>query len=431
MAKRRSGRLPILAALACQACATTSEATWSIVLVDEDRREVAVGTITCLTDLDLLAIVPVVVVREGAAAVQAAGDFGGQRRPIIFAGFQNDVSPSDILIELEGVSGHQQRQYGIVDTNEAVTFTGSETLDWAGGVTGKVGSLRYAIQGNILVGPCVVESIETAVLATDGPIEERLLAGMVAARDAGGDGRCSCTPSDPTSCGCPPAVFDKAGHIGGMIVARPTDTDDGSCTSQGCADGNYYMRLNVANQSASDPDPMQQLEALYDEWWADLDGRVDVYESTVSFDPPEIPADGTSTTTMTIALRDRDGEPITVDISNLTASHLPGSAGISSIGSATETGGGVWEVTLTAGTDLGRDRFQVKISEGDRSIRLLPEFVYPNDGDVNGNGVVDVVDLLQVLSSWGACPAPCPADLDFDGQVNVADLLRLLAHWGV
>ena len=27
-------------------------------------------------------------------------------------------------------------------------------------------------------------------------------------------------------------------------------------------------------------------------------------------------------------------------------------------------------------------------------------------GDVNGDGVVDVVDLLQMLGEWGDCPAP-------------------------
>lgn len=52
-------------------------------------------------------------------------------------------------------------------------------------------------------------------------------------------------------------------------------------------------------------------------------------------------------------------------------------------------------------------------------------------GDVNGDGVVDVADLLAMLAAWGDCPGgpDCPADLDGDGTVDAADLLALLANW--
>ncbi|MHC4948591.1 MAG: hypothetical protein ACYTG1_10050 [Planctomycetota bacterium] len=55
-------------------------------------------------------------------------------------------------------------------------------------------------------------------------------------------------------------------------------------------------------------------------------------------------------------------------------------------------------------------------------------------GDADGDGVVDVRDLLDVLAAWGPCPpfpAPCPADVDRDGAVDVSDLLAVLAHWSV
>ena len=44
-----------------------------------------------------------------------------------------------------------------------------------------------------------------------------------------------------------------------------------------------------------------------------------------------------------------------------------------------------------------------------------------------------MVDLIALLTSWGACPEPpasCPGDLDGDGMVGVTDLLILLANWG-
>ena len=55
----------------------------------------------------------------------------------------------------------------------------------------------------------------------------------------------------------------------------------------------------------------------------------------------------------------------------------------------------------------------------------------PNPGDIDGNGVVGVSDLLILLAQWGECSSEnCPADIDGDGSVNVQDLLVLLANWG-
>lgn len=52
-------------------------------------------------------------------------------------------------------------------------------------------------------------------------------------------------------------------------------------------------------------------------------------------------------------------------------------------------------------------------------------------GDLNGDGVVDVSDLLVLLTSWGGPHAGCSlADLNFDGFVDVQDLLILLGNWG-
>jgi hypothetical protein len=54
-------------------------------------------------------------------------------------------------------------------------------------------------------------------------------------------------------------------------------------------------------------------------------------------------------------------------------------------------------------------------------------------GDINGDGVVNVTDFLELLSAWGTCQAPCPptcpADLDGDCTVGILDFLQLLANW--
>jgi hypothetical protein len=48
--------------------------------------------------------------------------------------------------------------------------------------------------------------------------------------------------------------------------------------------------------------------------------------------------------------------------------------------------------------------------------------------DINGDGVVDVSDFLDLLAEWGE--AESPADINGDGAVDVADFLDLLAEWG-
>ncbi len=53
-------------------------------------------------------------------------------------------------------------------------------------------------------------------------------------------------------------------------------------------------------------------------------------------------------------------------------------------------------------------------------------------GDVNCDGVVNVLDFLALLAVWGLCPDPpevCPADLDGDGAVGIVDFLILLSAW--
>ena len=51
-------------------------------------------------------------------------------------------------------------------------------------------------------------------------------------------------------------------------------------------------------------------------------------------------------------------------------------------------------------------------------------------GDLDGNGLVDVADVIILLGEWGPCAGACVADLDGDGMVGANDLLMMLANWG-
>jgi hypothetical protein len=55
------------------------------------------------------------------------------------------------------------------------------------------------------------------------------------------------------------------------------------------------------------------------------------------------------------------------------------------------------------------------------------------EGDLNGDGQIGIVDLIDMLAAWGPCPGapdPCPGDLDGDGLVRITDFLDLLSLWG-
>ncbi len=56
-------------------------------------------------------------------------------------------------------------------------------------------------------------------------------------------------------------------------------------------------------------------------------------------------------------------------------------------------------------------------------------------GDVDGDGVVGILDFLELLGAWGPCPDPCPpscaSDFDEDCAVGVADFLILLGNWTI
>ena len=48
---------------------------------------------------------------------------------------------------------------------------------------------------------------------------------------------------------------------------------------------------------------------------------------------------------------------------------------------------------------------------------------------MNGDGSVNVTDLLAVMDVWRPREG-CPADLNNDGFVNVVDLLEVVGNWG-
>ena len=144
----------------------------------------------------------------------------------------------------------ESRQAGIVDAaGAAATFTGNECNPWAGGVTGD----GYAIQGNILVGPEVVAAMEQAWLSSgpDGPLARRLLAGLTAGDDAGGDrrGRQSAALL---------VVSPEGGYGGGSDVLADLRVDDHAAPVAELA---RLLDLHDLYFGKPDPDTLHDLES--------------------------------------------------------------------------------------------------------------------------------------------------------------------------
>ena len=50
--------------------------------------------------------------------------------------------------------------------------------------------------------------------------------------------------------------------------------------------------------------------------------------------------------------------------------------------------------------------------------------------DTDGNGEINVDDLVAVITGWGPCPVTCPADVTGDDVVGVDDLVAVVEGWG-
>lgn len=371
---RPLARLSALA-LALAALVVPAVGTWSIVVVNTQTGEVAVAGATCISTPNLKRTLAVVRVGHGVASAQAVIDSSGANRLLIWNGFIAGDSPQEILDALAlADSMHQARQYGIVDLFHApVTFTGTNTDEANPGVAGVLGDLRYAIQGNVLAGDPVVFEAEKALLESQGDLSQKVMAAMEAARAFGGDGRCSCGLGMETECGSPPPYFRQSARTAFLVVARIGDLDGICAPLQGCANGDYWADLWHVEQ-AFKLDPVTILEREYAAWRLTMAGRPDQVESRNVLAAPQIPADGSSQTTIEIELRDLESGPVSNPSGLiLTVQHLSAGTPASTPGPVQDLGGGRFRIPVTAGVVPGTDTWRVWVDDGISPVALQPD----------------------------------------------------------
>jgi uncharacterized Ntn-hydrolase superfamily protein len=154
--------------------------TFSIVAVDRDNKEIGFAIASCTWDAGMVGTAKAEL---GALCSQAQGYY--PFHSILYEKLEEKKSLSEVLEEFHRVDENiQNRQVGMVSfAGEALAFTGEKCEDWAGHIIGD----DYAIQGNILTGPNVIQKMAEAFEASDGMLAERLYAALQAGDDVGGD----------------------------------------------------------------------------------------------------------------------------------------------------------------------------------------------------------------------------------------------------
>src|SRR4051794_16069902 len=140
--------------------------TFSLVAADPDTGEVGVAVQSKYFAVG--AVVPWARAGVGAVATQAAGVavYGPRILERLLEGRPVDDALADVLAD---DPDWETRQIGVVTADgEAISLTGECCIPWAGSIVRD----HFAAQGNLLVGPEVVEEMVRAFEETEGPLGE-------------------------------------------------------------------------------------------------------------------------------------------------------------------------------------------------------------------------------------------------------------------
>ncbi|NNE28487.1 MAG: DUF1028 domain-containing protein, partial [Saprospiraceae bacterium] len=175
--------------------------TFSIVAIDVETGKVGSAGATCLTSADCggcggAVIISDLVPGKGAINAQATVCIPNTN---LNNGIQQLTNGADATSTLSWLIANDacqfgnstNRQYGIVSLDpmgmvDAKGYTGISCLAEAGHRVGP----NYSIQGNILIGEHVLDSMEANFLNASGSLEEKLMAAMQGANIPGADSRC-------------------------------------------------------------------------------------------------------------------------------------------------------------------------------------------------------------------------------------------------
>lgn len=225
--------------------AANAQDTFSIVAVDTLTGEVGSAGASCL-DNSAIAGGAVIIsdIIPGRGAIHTQSYWNPTNQANAHQKMLDGLSPEEIIDWLENNDVQNQpglRQYGIVDFDEAgssrsAAFTGVNCMDWKGHHTGT----NYSIQGNILLGQEIIDSIESRFLRAEGSLADKLMAALQGANVVGADSRCA-----------PEGVSSLSAFL--RVAQADNDADS------------LYLDLNVP-ETPDGVEPIDELQSLYNEW---------------------------------------------------------------------------------------------------------------------------------------------------------------------
>jgi hypothetical protein len=188
-----------------------------------------------------------------------------------------------------------------------------------------------------------------------------------------------------------------SGGINGLIVLD--NPRGGDLPQPGrFAEGAYFMSLNVPNQRRNDPDPVDQLQDLYDQWLAARDGKIDAVRSSIS--GRSVLGVGQSSTLM-IELRDLNGQLL--DIADPVFVVASASDDSLSVGQVMPIEPGIFQVQVTAGDQTGPMSLVVHAGAEEERVTLMPRFdvmVTMSPADFNADGECNFFDVTSFIASF-------------------------------
>ncbi|HUN15814.1 MAG TPA: DUF1028 domain-containing protein [Saprospiraceae bacterium] len=219
--------------------------TFSIVAIDTITKEVGGAGATCLS-LDREGYEALIIsdIIPGKGAIHTQSYWHPENQQNARTQLLNGLDAKQLINWLENndvANDPSIRQYGVslFDSNgepSSEGFTGSNCLDEK---IHKVGR-NYSIQGNILIGKYVIDSMEKRFLNAQGSLADKLMASMKGALIPGADSRCLSE-----------GLSSRSSFI---RVAKPNNSDD-----------SLYLDINVGS-TRDGLDPIDSLETRYKQW---------------------------------------------------------------------------------------------------------------------------------------------------------------------
>ncbi len=332
--------------------------TFSIVAVDTITGEIGSAGASCVGPIGGVGAFILSDVIEGIGGIHTQAYYLAANQLNAHNKMLEGLSPQEIidwLVANDAQGNPTIRQYGIVDltrNGESASYTGVNCDDYKNHVTGP----GYAIQGNILLGQVIIDTMQYAFLNTSGPLADRLMMTLQAAKIIGADTRCAVRGTSSQS------SFIKVVRIG---------------------DGNTPYLEEFVPDSPVNVDPIDLLQVKFDSWKDSLFTSVDPFLSTAVLNPDSILANGVSQSILTISPKNNSD---TLLASGLTI--LLSNTGLGILGTVSDLGDGNYEVTITAPSTPGVDSISIVVINNSDTVSLatIPLITYLNATSVGENG---------------------------------------------